>query len=173
MFNDAKFLGSYSSQIFRNVRQLTTSRKFRDGEVTLFGREFQVLTSLFTKKLSRIVAQEQKLFLTYELNDSLRMLILFPRTLDFGPDISTFFPRFSGFILSLLLKTLYVSIKSPLILLCCNVFKLSLLILFSYSSLLKPVGILVDLLCTLIILSMSPCKCGFHACTAYLCVSVA
>ena len=63
-------------------------KEFRDGEVTiLFGREFQVSHTLFTKKLSLIVAQEQKLFLTLELNDSLRMLRLFPRTLNAGPDI--------------------------------------------------------------------------------------
>ena len=36
-----------------------------------FGREFQVLTTLFTKKLSLTVAQEQKLFLIRELKDSL------------------------------------------------------------------------------------------------------
>ena len=50
------------------------------------------------KKLSLIVVQELKLFLTLELNDSFRMLRLFPRTLYAGPDISKFFLRFSGFI---------------------------------------------------------------------------
>ena len=98
------------------------------------------------------------------------MLRLLPRTFNAGPDISTFFLRFSGFtqsILSLLLKTLYVSIKSPLILLSCNVVKLSLFNLSSYSSFSKPVGILVALLCTLLIFSIYHCKCGFQACTAY------
>ncbi len=81
-----------------------------------------------------------------------------------------FFFRFSGFaqsILSQFLKTLYVSIKSPPILLSCNVAKLSLFNLFSYSSFSKPVGILVALLCTFLVLSMSPCKCRLQACTAY------
>ena len=55
-----------------------------------------------TKKLSLVVAQEQKLFLTLELNDSLRMLRLFPRKLNVGPD--TFFLRYSGLTLSNLIR---------------------------------------------------------------------
>ena len=106
----------------------------------LFGREFQVWTTLFRKKLSLIVAQEQKLLLTLELKDSLRILRLFPRRLTFGPDISTYFLRLSRFtqsILSLLLKTLYVSIRSHLILLSYNVVKLSLCVLKWYLMLFK------------------------------------
>ena len=69
-----------------------------DEEVTIvLGKEFQVCTTIFTKKLSLIVAQEQKLFLTLELNDSLRILRLFPRTLTTGADISTFFSKIYRF----------------------------------------------------------------------------
>ena len=85
-------------------------KEFRDGEVTiLFGKEFQVWITLFKKKLSLIVAHEQKLFLFLELIDSLRILRLFPRINSAGPDISKFFLRSSGFtqlIFSLLLITL-------------------------------------------------------------------
>ena len=84
--------------------------KLGDGEVTiLFGREFQVWTTLITKKFYLTVAQEQKLFLIRELKDSLGILRLFPRTLAAGPEVSNFFFIFSGFthlILSLLLDTL-------------------------------------------------------------------
>ena len=63
-------------------------KEFKDAEVTiLFGKEFQVWDTLFRKKLSLIVAREQKLFLILDLKDSLRILRLFPRTLSAGPDV--------------------------------------------------------------------------------------
>ena len=110
------YIRSINLRLARLVRLARRSSRDR-SYLILFGREFQVWTTLFTKKLSLIVAQEYKLFLTLELNDSLCMLRLFPRTFNASPDISTFFLRFSGFtqlILSLLLETLCISIKSPL-----------------------------------------------------------
>ena len=58
---------------------------------TALGRKLQVLTTLFTKKLSLTVAQVQKLFLIRELNDYIRKFRLFPLTFAAGPDISRFF----------------------------------------------------------------------------------
>ena len=126
---------------------------------------------VFTKKLSRSVAQEQKLFLVTksELKDSLRMLRLFPHALSVDPDISTFFFIFSActqLILSLLFVTLYISVKSLLNRLFFKVFNLRLFIRSSFSSFSNPNGILVALLWTLSILSISSFKWGFHACTA-------
>ena len=80
-----------------------------------------------------------------------------------------FFFIFSGFtqlILSLLLITFYISIISPLTRLCFKVVS-HLFSLSSYLSYSNSMGILVALLFTLSILSMSPSKLGFHACTAY------
>ena len=80
------------------------------------------------------------------------MFRLFPRTFAAGPDISTFFLRFSGFtqlILSLPHITLYILIKSPLSRLSFKVIKLYLYNLSSYSSLLNTNGVLVALLKTL------------------------
>ena len=43
---------------------------FRDGEVPiLFGKDFKVWTTLFTKELSLIFAYEHKLFLILKLKD--------------------------------------------------------------------------------------------------------
>ena len=78
---------------------------------------------LFLFKLSLIVAQEEKRFLIFEPKDSLRMVRIFPRKLAAGPEISTYFIIFSGFtelILSLLLITLIILIKSPFIGLSSN-----------------------------------------------------
>ena len=71
-------------------------KEFRGEEVIIaFRREFEVKTNLFAKKLSLTVAQEQKLFLFRELNDSLRKFRLFPRTFAAGPDITRVMYRFS------------------------------------------------------------------------------
>ena len=98
MFNDTELLYKLKQPIFLNCPSIADLKELRDRKVTIaFGREFQVLTTLFTKKLSLTVAQKQKLFLIRELNDSLRKFRLFLRTFAAGPDLSMFFLRFSGF----------------------------------------------------------------------------
>ena len=85
----------------------------------------------------------------FELIDSLRILRFFPRINSAGPDISKFFLRSSGFtqlIFSLLLITLYISIKSPLSRLSFKLVKHNLFYLSSYTYFSKPNGILVALL---------------------------
>ena len=136
----------------------------------VIGNEFQVWTILITKKLSLFVSQELKLYPILELKDSPRMLTLFQRTFIVGSNISTFLLRFRGFIhsiLSLLLITLYISIKSPLSCLSFKVSRPSLFNLSSYSSFPIPVGILVAFLWTLSSLSMFAFRCRFHAFKAY------
>ena len=103
----------------------------------VFGNQFHAWTILFMKTLFFIVAKTQKLFLILKLKESLHILRLFPRTLPAGPDISTFFLRSSGLtqlILSLLLITLYISIKSPLSRVSFKVDRSSLFNLSSYWS---------------------------------------
>ena len=110
------YFRSYSRLLkFSSIDDL---KEFKDGEVTiLFGKELPVWTTLFKKKLSLINAHEKKIFLTLELEDSLRILRLLPRTLYAGPNIYTFIHRSGGLIrliLPLLLITLYISIRSNL-----------------------------------------------------------
>ena len=109
-----------------------------------------------------MVAHEQKLLLILELKDSLRISDYYC--------LHSLLPRFSGFtqlILSPPHIILYISIKYSLSYHSFKVVKLNFLYLSSKSSLSNPNGILVALLWTLSILSMSPCKLGFQACTAY------